>query len=76
MVGDVFVCLFRREFMDSFSKAIGVLFIFSFSLFLGAFMVAKSWDVESLKNQLEDCQKDLPRSQKCILVAVKQVGEK
>lgn len=50
--------------------------IFGWSLFVGlaffcgAWLVASSWDVEHLKNILAECQKDLPRSQTCELVAV------
>jgi hypothetical protein len=37
---------------------------------LGIVSMGESWDTPKLKAMITECQKDLPRSQKCDLVAV------
>lgn len=56
--------------MNNANKVVGFIFISVVAFFLGSWVVAKSWDVSHLKDILNECQKDLPRSQKCELVAV------
>ena len=48
----------------------GIILFIAFAFFGGSFTIVKAWDIDHLKDILEDCQKDLPRSQKCELVAV------
>lgn len=40
------------------------------AFFCGMWLVASSWNVTQLRDILAECQKDLPRSQTCELVAV------
>lgn len=41
----------------------------------GVFTLGQSWDTPKLKEMKEVCQKDLPRSQSCELIAVPKVLE-
>lgn len=48
----------------------GFIISISFSFFGGMWLIAGAWNVTQLNSILAECQKDLPRSQTCELVAV------
>ncbi|RYY51330.1 MAG: hypothetical protein EOO06_00955 [Chitinophagaceae bacterium] len=48
----------------------GFIITTSLAFFGGMYLIVSSWDIPNLKDSLENCQKDLPRSQRCELIAV------
>ena len=41
-------------------------------LFLSAICFSVSWNAGERRGMIDECEKDLPRSERCVLVAVKE----